>query len=64
MTLPFAIQTAWPAGLLMAVPLLFWLARASRSRLGRTHLLVATVLRSLALIALALALMRPQSTVS
>lgn len=60
MTLPFTIQTAWPAVLLAAVPLLFWLARPSRTRLGRLHLLVATMLRSLAIVALALALMRPQ----
>ena len=60
MTLPFTIQTSWPAVLLAAVPLLFWLARASRTRLGRLHLLVAIILRSLAIVALALALMRPQ----
>lgn len=60
MTLPLAIQTAWPAAFLAAVPLLFWLAGRSRTRLGRRHLLVATILRSLAIISLALALMRPQ----
>ena len=60
MTLPLAIQAAWPAVLLAAVPLLFWLAGRSRTRLGRTHLLVATILRSLAIVATALALMRPQ----
>ncbi len=60
MTLPFAIQTTWPVVLLAAVPLLFWLGRASRARLGRKHLLVATALRGLAIVALALALMRPQ----
>ena len=60
MTLPLAIQTAWPVVFLAAVPLLFWLARRSRARLGRRHLLIATGLRSLAIIALALALMRPQ----
>lgn len=60
MTLPFTIQSAWPAVLLAALPLLFWLARASRTRLGRLHLLIATMLRCLAIAALALALMRPQ----
>ena len=60
MMLPLAIQTAWPVVFLAAVPLLFWLARRSRTRLGRRHLLIATGLRSLAIIALALALMRPQ----
>jgi Ca-activated chloride channel family protein len=62
MTLPLAIQTAWPAAFLAAVPLLFWLAGRSRTRtqLGRRHLLVATILRSVAIVSLALALMRPQ----
>jgi uncharacterized membrane protein len=60
MTLPLAIQTAWPAAFLAAVPLLFWLAGRSRTQLGRRHLLVATILRSLAIVSLALALMRPQ----
>jgi Ca-activated chloride channel family protein len=60
MTLPLAIQTVWPAAFLAAVPLLFWLAGRSRTRLGRKHLLVATLLRSLAIVSLALALMRPQ----
>ena len=60
MTLPLAIQTAWPVVFLTAVPLLFWLAGRSRTPLGRRHLMIATVLRSLAIISLALALMRPQ----
>ena len=60
MTLPFVIQTTWPTVLLAAVPLLFWLAGGSRTRLDRRHLLVTTILRSLAIIAIALALMRPQ----
>ncbi len=59
MTLPFAIQTAWPVVFLAAVPLVFWLAGGSRTRLGRRHLLVATILRSLAIVSLALALVRP-----
>ena len=60
MTLPLVIQSAWPAAFLAAVPLLFWLAGRSRTQLGRRHLLVATILRSFAIISLALALMRPQ----
>ena len=60
MNLPLAIQTAWPVVFLAAVPLLFWLSGRSRTRFGRRHLLIATGLRSLAIISLALALMRPQ----
>ena len=60
LNVPLAIETAWPAAFLAAVPLLFWLAGRSRCRLGRRHLLIATILRSLAIISLALALMRPQ----
>ena len=60
MTLPLSVESAWPAAFLAAVPLLFWLAHRSRTRLGRRHLLVATILRSLAIVSLALALMRPQ----
>ena len=60
MTLPLVIQTAWPAAFLAAVPLLFWLSGRSRARLAKRHLLVATTLRSLAIISLALALMRPE----
>ena len=60
MTLPLSVESAWPAAFLAAVPLLFWLAHRSRTRLGRRHLLVATILRGLAIVSLALALMRPQ----
>jgi Ca-activated chloride channel homolog len=60
MTLPLSIQTVWPAVFLAAVPLLFWLGARSRTRLGRTHLRVVVLLRSLAIVSLALALMRPQ----
>lgn len=60
MTLPISLQSAWPVAFFAAVPLLFWLARKSSTRFGRTHLLVATALRSLAIVSLALALMRPQ----
>ncbi len=62
MNLPVSIQSAWPAVLLAAVPLLFWMAATSKTRLGQKHLQVVSVLRSLAIIALALALMRPQWT--
>ena len=60
MTLPLSIQTAWPVAFLAAVPLLFWLGRRSRTQLGPTHLRVAVLLRSLAIVSLALAMMRPQ----
>jgi Ca-activated chloride channel family protein len=60
MNLPVSIQAAWPAVFFAAVPLLFWLAGRSRTRLGRKHLLLATALRGLAIVSLALALMRPQ----
>ncbi len=60
MTGQLTVQTAWPAAFLAAVPLLFWLAGRSRTRLGHRHVLVATVLRNFAIISLALALMRPQ----
>ncbi|HEX7953310.1 MAG TPA: VWA domain-containing protein, partial [Burkholderiales bacterium] len=62
MNLPISIQSTWPGMLLVTLPLLFWLSSRSRTRLGRKHLRVATLLRSLAIIALALALMRPQWT--
>jgi len=60
MSLPVSIQAAWPAVFFAAVPLLYWLAGRSRTRLGRKHLLVVTTLRGLAIVLLALALMRPQ----
>jgi len=59
MTLPVSVQVAWPAVFVAAVPLLVWLMARSRQRLVRRHLLVAAVLRGLALVALSLALMRP-----
>jgi uncharacterized membrane protein len=62
MSLPISIQSAWAGMLLVTLPLLFWLSARSGTRLGRKHLRVATLLRSLAIIALALALMRPQWT--
>jgi Ca-activated chloride channel family protein len=60
MTPPVAIQNTWPAVFLAAIPLLYWLAGRSRTRLGRRHLRVATLLRSLAIGSLALALTLPQ----
>ena len=45
MTLPVVIQAAWPAVFFAAIPLLFWLAGRSQTRLGRRHLRVATLLR-------------------
>jgi hypothetical protein len=46
--------------LLLAIPLLWWAAHATRTNLSRRHLAVVTVLRSVAVAMLALALMRPQ----
>ncbi len=60
MTLPLIVESVWPVAFFAAVPLLFWMGHKSRTRLGRRHLLVATILRSLAIVSLALALMRPQ----
>lgn len=60
MTMAISIQHTWPLLLLLAIPLLWWAARRTRTNLGRRHLAVVSVLRSLALAMLALALMRPQ----
>jgi uncharacterized membrane protein len=60
MTLPLMVQSAWPAAFLAVVPVLFWLTGRSRTHLGKRHLLIVTGLRSLAIVALAFALMRPQ----
>ena len=62
MSVPITIQTAWPLVLLASLPLLVWWAGSSTGRLARRHLVVAISLRSLAIIALALALTRPQWT--
>ncbi len=59
MTAALTVQSFWPLVLLAAVPLLIWLARESRTPLGRRHLRTVTLLRSLAIVSLALALMRP-----
>ena len=59
MTLPVSIQVAWPGALAAIIPLVIWWVARSRHRLVRRHLLVAAVLRGLALVSLALALMRP-----
>ncbi|HEV8694161.1 MAG TPA: hypothetical protein VGQ93_08280, partial [Lysobacter sp.] len=55
-----SIQNTWPSLLLLAIPLLWWAARRTRTNLARRHLAVVTVLRSLAVAMLALALMQPQ----
>jgi Ca-activated chloride channel family protein len=59
MTLPISFQVAWPGALAVTLPLFVWLIARSRNRLVRRHLIVAAVLRGLALVSLALALMRP-----
>jgi uncharacterized membrane protein len=60
MTLPLSIQIAWPVALLAAVPLIFWMAKRSRARMSRRHLVATTLVRTGAIVCLALALMRPQ----
>lgn len=60
MTMAISIQHTWPLLLLLAIPLLWWAARRTRTNLGRRHLAVVTILRSLAVAMLALALMLPQ----
>jgi uncharacterized membrane protein/uncharacterized protein YegL len=60
MNWPLSIHTAWPAVLVAALPVLFWMATRGRARLGRRHLMVTTALRAAAILCLALALMRPQ----
>ncbi len=51
--------SAWPLLLLSALPLLWLLARRKRSNVGRGRLVGATVLRSVALAAIAAALVQP-----
>ncbi len=60
MSWPLSIHTAWPAVLVAAIPLLFWMSTRGRARLGRRHLMVTTLLRAAAILCLAFALMRPQ----
>lgn len=60
MSLPVVFQSYWPLTLLLAIPLLWWIAIRTRTALGRRHLRVVTALRVAAIVFLALALMRPQ----
>lgn len=60
MSLPVVFQSYWPLVLLLAIPLLWWIAIRTRTVLGRRHLRVVTALRAAAIVFLALALMRPQ----
>ena len=55
-----SFQQTWPLLLFLAIPFLWWAARRTRTNLSRRHLAVVTILRSLAITALALSLMRPQ----
>ena len=54
-----SITAWWPLWLLVLLPLLWWLALRSRANLAPAHLAVVTVLRSLALLAMVLALLQP-----
>lgn len=60
MSFPVVFQSYWPLVLLLAIPLLWWVAGRTRTNLGRRHLLVVGALRAAAIVFLALALMRPQ----
>lgn len=60
MSFPIVFQSLWPLVLLLAIPLLWWIASRTRTNLGHRHLLVVGTLRAAAIAFLALALMRPQ----
>ena len=53
------LAAAWPGWLLAALPFVWLLAWRNRAGVGRARVVSATVLRSLALAAIAAALMRP-----
>lgn len=53
------VAVLWPLWLLAAIPLVVWSTWRRRQRAARARLLLAAALRSLALVLLALALMRP-----
>jgi len=54
-----SLTAYWPLWLLGLLPLLWWANLRTRSSLGRTHLVVAALLRSLAVACLVLALTQP-----
>ena len=54
-----ALTSAWPLLLLLALPLVWLLARRARAAVGRPRLVGATVLRAVALAAIAFALTQP-----
>lgn len=58
----FSLTQAWPLWMLCVLPLVWFLALGHRTALGRWRLSLATILRSLALIGLALALADPVLT--
>ena len=53
------VENIWPFALLAGLPLVWWLALRNRTGIGRERMLGATVLRSLALAAIATALLDP-----
>ncbi len=53
------VTTLWPLALLAAWPLVWWLALRNRAAVGRARVAAATVLRSLALAAIVVALLKP-----
>jgi Ca-activated chloride channel homolog len=59
MNVPVSFHNLWPLAVLLAVPFFWWTAGRTRTSLGRRHLRVVAVLRTLALVFAVLALMRP-----
>ncbi len=59
MSFSFSFGTPWALALLGVVPLLWLAARRTRTNLSRRHLRMVTLVRSIALILLVLALARP-----
>jgi uncharacterized membrane protein len=57
-----SVAAYWPLWLLALLPLAWWASLRSRTNLSRGHLALATVLRTLALAFLVLALMQPTRT--
>ncbi|MFN0040219.1 MAG: VWA domain-containing protein [Burkholderiales bacterium] len=60
MNLPLSVQSGWPAMLLLAIPVAWWIARHTHTTLSPRHLKTVAGLRMLGIACLALALMRPQ----
>ena len=55
----FQIDSAWPLGLLLLLPIVWWLGSSSRRNLARRHRIVMTALRVAAIAALVVAAAKP-----